>query len=138
MRSCGVNFEKSEVFKSLRGPKGGGGGPPKKFQILFLPKNRQPCYMKNQIIKYCVCKAKNTIISCIGLGGGFLLPQVIGLKNGSLALQNGTFLGRVILGQSNRDYKSISTRDRAEAQAQLQLRNKLFQVGYWFAEVKLG
>ena len=31
MRSCGVNFENSEIFRFLRGPKGG--FPPKNFKV---------------------------------------------------------------------------------------------------------
>ena len=61
MRSCGVNFEKSEIFKFLRGPNG---WFPKKLQILFA-KNYITRYMKSQLIKLHVFMAKNTIISDI-------------------------------------------------------------------------
>ena len=38
MRSCGVNFEKSEIFRFLRGPKGG-----------FPRKNSNSFFAKNEV-----------------------------------------------------------------------------------------
>ena len=45
MRSCGVNFENSEIFRFLRGPKGG--FPPKISNYFFAKNQVTPLYEKS-------------------------------------------------------------------------------------------
>ena len=65
MRSCGggVNFENSEIFRFLRGPKG---GLPPKMSNYFFAKNQVIPLYENSNNKIKIFKAKSTIISDIG------------------------------------------------------------------------
>ena len=73
MRSCGVNFENSEIFRFLRGPKGG--FPPKISKKKFAKNQVTPLYEKSNNKIPCF-QAKNTVISDIGLGGVKNFPPV--------------------------------------------------------------
>ena len=66
MRSCWVNFENSEIFRFLRGPKG---GFPPKISNSFFDKNQVTRLYEKSNTKITCFQGKNPVISDISWGG---------------------------------------------------------------------
>ena len=73
MRSCGVNFENSEIFQIFKGPEG---EIPQKFQIFFFFGKNQVSRLYEKSNRKIECfQGKNTVISNINNPYLTLFPQ---------------------------------------------------------------